>query len=242
MNSSLEDKFQLTTGSSLTYGQLREIRYAMQYGGVCIIPSDTCYSVAGLPFSYGIIDSISNFVPQIINKEVPLSFSNVFMVEQWVHLTSKDYRVIDEELPGPATIICKIKDEMKKPIIEKFLHTKGTIGIRIPDSPIERQLSEFLNHPITTCAIRSDNGLIIQDSDEVIEVVRKRTENIDSKQRILLVRNSKFKYKNNSTIITFQDNRKPNELVVIRQGEIDPKKMKKDSENYYSQWDIEDFT
>lgn len=238
----LEDKFQLTTGNSLTYGQLREIRYALSYGGVCIIPSDTCYSVAGLPFSYGIIDSIGNFIPQIIDKEIPLSFSNIFMVEQWVYLTAKDCRVIDEELPGPATLICKIKDEKIKPVIEKFLHTKGTIGVRIPDSPIERQLSEFLNHPITTCAIRSDEGLIIQNSDEVIEIIKKRTQNVDFKQKVLLVRNSIFKYKNNSTIITFQDIRKPNELVVIREGEIDPKKIKKDSENYYSQWDIEDFT
>ena len=239
---SFENKFQLTIGNSLTYGQLREIKHTMDSGGVCIIPSDTCYSVAGLPFNYGTIESISNFIPDIKFKEIPLSFANISMLKQWVTLTDKDCRVIDEELPGPATLICKIKDEKKKPVIERILHTKGTIGVRIPDSPIERQLSDFLNSPITTCAIRSDNGLIIQNTDEVIDIVKRRVDNIDLKQRVLLVRSADFKYKNNSTIVTFQDDRRYNKLVVIREGEIPAEKIKRGSENYYSQWDIEDYT
>lgn len=240
--SNIEDKFQLSSGNSLPYGQLREIRYTLLYGGVCIIPSDTCYSVAGLPFNYGTIEQISHFVPDISKKEIPLSFANINMVENWVVLTSKDCRVIDAEFPGPGTLICKIKEEKKKETIERFLHTKGTIAIRIPDAPIERQLSDFLGHPITTCAIRSDAGLIIQDYDEVIETIKKRTENTEFNKRILLVKTPNFKYKHNSTIVTFQDVTRPNQLVVIREGEIDIKKIKKDSEDYYSQWDIEDFT
>ncbi len=236
------DRIKMSLGGSISYGHLREIRQVLQFGGILIIPSDTCYSLASLPYQTASLRRIANIEPNVQHKEIPLSFSGLQMLEKYCKLTSKDFHAIDKFCPGPVTLVCEMKQEHVLNGLDKLIHTNETIGVRIPDSAIERQICDFIEGPITTCAVRSDDGKIIQNYDDIVSIVRKRIKNVIDNYQIMAVQIPQFKYKEESTVVSLQPKIiGPYEIKVYREGIVDPKKIKHESERL-SWFDYEDFT
>lgn len=232
----------LTFGDSLSYGHLREVCYVLKNGGLCILPSDTCYSVAALPLQREVMDSVAQLLPAKSKDPIPLAFGSLAMVERYVELSSEDHRAIDKFCPGPITLVCPIRSITEKHILQDMLHTQGTIGVRIPDSPVERQISSELERPITTCAIRDDDGVAVKDFDEAVDIIRMRLEGAKTEPTLMAIKMMRVKYATHSTVVSVHaELASPYMIKVYRPGVIDPEEIR-DTVRQYSFRDVEEWT
>jgi L-threonylcarbamoyladenylate synthase len=241
----------LTFGDSLSYGHLNDACHTVRWGGLCILPSDTCYSLAALPFLRDSLAHLAEILPEKLTDKIPLAFGSRSLVESYVTLTARDLKIIDTSCPGPVTLVCKIKETQDQRIIEDLLHTRGDIGIRIPDSGVERQISVELQRPITTCAIRDNNGQAIRSFDDAVSIVRDRMQARGTNFLLLAIKMTRLTYKELSTVLTTQPEALPNHakealvepysVYVYRPGAIEPRKLEAALRRIT--WsDIEDFT
>ena len=68
------------------------------------------------------------------------------------------YRFLKAHTPGPYTFILKASNEVPR----RLMHSKRrTVGIRVPDNNIPREIVRALGNPIITTSIK--------DEDEVVE-------------------------------------------------------------------------
>jgi tRNA A37 threonylcarbamoyladenosine synthetase subunit TsaC/SUA5/YrdC len=241
----------LTFGDSLSYGHLRQACHTLRHGGLCILPSDTCYSLAALPFRRDALEHLGQILPDKQVDAIPLAFGSLNMLRHYVKLTAKDERLIDIHCPGPLTLVCEISDAQQKHIIEDLLHTQGSIGVRIPDSGVERQISVELQRPITTCAVRDDAGAPVRNFDDAVSIVRSRLKAKGEEFLLLAVRMTKVTYKELSTVAGVQSSLAPAEarealvapysVYIYRPGALEPEKLE-DSLRRLSWSDFEDWT
>lgn len=238
-----QGRYKLTHGDSLSYAQLRQVCHVLRNGGLCIIPSDTCYALAGLPMRRDVVSGISKALPGKQKSEIPLAFGSLAMVEKWVTLKPKDYRVIDQFCPGPITLVCKInhrRHDASK--ISQQLHTHGTVGVRIPDSPVERQVSIELDSPMTTCAVVDDNNSPITKYADAIDIVRAHLDTVSDEISLVSIEMRWLKYTERSTVVAVQaETTAPYKVRVYRPGVIELKEIE-DTADRFGYWDIEGFT
>jgi tRNA A37 threonylcarbamoyladenosine synthetase subunit TsaC/SUA5/YrdC len=199
----------LTSGDSLPQGELRQVVHTLRSGGICILPSDTCYGVAALPFRRDAMSHLATILPDKAAEPIPLAFGSLGLIEQFVKLTASDERLADTHWPGPLTLVCEINDFHEKRALESMLHTKGTIGVRISDSAVERQISIELQRPITTCALRDESGHPVQSFDDAFNLTRSRMKAKDERFLLFGVRTPHLTYNDLSTVVTVQEGALP---------------------------------
>lgn len=137
--------------------KLDEVVHVLRDGGVVIYPTDTVYGI-GCDFSN--VKAVQR-VCQIKNAK-PSSLSFICydlseISEYTKHLSTPVFKVMKKALPGPFTFILEASSKVPKVLNAK----KKTVGIRVPNNNIPRELVKRLGHPIITTSIR--------DEDEVIE-------------------------------------------------------------------------
>lgn len=205
----MTDKIRLTFGDSLSYEHVRRIRSTLRDGGLCILPSDTGYSLAGLPFRRTVVSNIRSILGKA-DQPIPLAFGSLKQVERFVNLTPEDERVIDKYCPGPVTLVCELRKDLADPTangISETLHTVGTVGVRIPDSPVERQICIEIDGPLTTAAIRYPaSEAIVQDFDDAFDLVLSRMKAIEIGCLVVGIKMARIKYSDHSTVVTVEPN------------------------------------
>ncbi len=131
--------------------QLQKIVTILKQGGIIIYPTDSVYG-------FGCDITQSKAVEKICKlKKIDPEKSNLsFICSDLSHLASytkhieKDvYRLMKTALPGPYTFIV----EASNIIPRLFKNRKKTVGIRVPDNVICKQLVEMLGNPILSSSL-----------------------------------------------------------------------------------------
>ncbi|RKQ50079.1 tRNA threonylcarbamoyl adenosine modification protein (Sua5/YciO/YrdC/YwlC family) [Roseivirga pacifica] len=138
-------------------GKLDHIVSVLRDGGVIIYPTDTVYGI-GCDFSN------AKAVQRVcrIKETTPSALSFICydlseISEYTKQLSTPVFKVMKKALPGPFTFILNANSQVPKVLNAK----KKTVGIRVPNNNIPRQLVRRLGSPIITTSLR--------DEDEVIE-------------------------------------------------------------------------
>ena len=134
--------------------QSRLIKQAVEClksGGIIIYPTDTIYGLGCDIYQPNAIEKICQ-IKNIDPRKAQLSF----ICRDLSHLSdftkSIDtplYRTLKSHLPGAFTFILPASKQVPKLLQNK----KSTIGIRIPDNEICRQILEELGHPILSASL-----------------------------------------------------------------------------------------
>lgn len=139
--------------------QVEQVVGILKRGGVVIFPTDTVYGL-------GCDISQSKAIEKVARlKGVKLEKANFsFICSDLSHLSdftkhigNDVFRMMKKNLPGPFTFILPANNNVPK----VFRSKKKTIGIRVPDNPIIKEIVEMLGNPLLTTSIH--------DTDEVIE-------------------------------------------------------------------------
>lgn len=128
-------------------------------GGVVIYPTDTVYGIGCDIYNQKAVERICR-IRNIDMKKANFSFVCYDLRHLSDFCRSVDtatYKLMKKAFPGPFTFILQAKNSVPK----LFQSRKKTVGIRIPDNNIAREIVNRLGNPIMSASVH--------DEDEIIE-------------------------------------------------------------------------
>ncbi|MGO1520408.1 MAG: L-threonylcarbamoyladenylate synthase [Sphingobacterium sp.] len=148
----------------------------LKSGGVIIYPTDTVYGIGCDITNQKAIEkvySIRGLKPEKSN----LSFICYDLTDISQYTKPFDtpvFRVLKKALPGPFTFIFNASSQVPKLLSSK----KKTVGIRIPNNNIVREIVRELGNPIVTTSIRDEDEIIEYSTDPEL-IYEKYQEQVD---------------------------------------------------------------
>ena len=148
----------------------------LKNGGVIIYPTDTIYGLGCDIFQHHAIEKIAQ-IKNVLPQKAQLSFICYDLSDLSKYTKSIStplYRLLKEYLPGPYTFILPASKEVPKILQSK----KNTIGLRIPDNNIAREIIKQLEHPILSASLPgemveeyTDPELIYENFKNLVDIV-----------------------------------------------------------------------
>lgn len=144
------------------------ISECLKDGGIIIYPTDTIYGIGCDIYKPKSIEKVI----QILGKEKKKSalsfiFYDLSHVSDFTTpINNSIFKAMKKTLPGPFTFILNANNQVPK----WFLSNKKTVGIRIPDNNIIREIVHVFGNPILSSSIRDDDEILEYTTDpELIE-------------------------------------------------------------------------
>lgn len=155
---------------------LETITDCLRNGGVIIYPTDTIYGLGCDIFHHKAIERICR-IKGINPAKAQLSFicSDLSDMSQYTKsIGTPLYRLLKSYLPGPYTFILPASKEVPRILKSK----KDTIGLRVPDNNIARDIVRRLGNPILSTSLPgemveeyTDPDLIYRNFERLVDFV-----------------------------------------------------------------------
>jgi len=187
--------------------------------GLIICPSDTCYSVAAM-CTHLYIGNLLTIILERDNMPFSVAFDNTETVSKYVESSDKVLlRLLDRFTPGPITCIGIVNENYRN--LSKIIHAEGDdVGVRIPDSKIERTIAEIVKSPITTVPVKMGNDPPIKDYNKAISCIEESLNNknlIESVKIAAIESNFSFAERLSTVVHVYHATK---ELRILRPGYI----------------------
>lgn len=140
---------------------IQQVVECLNDGGVIIYPTDTIYGIGCDIFKQKSIERVIS-LQGMNKKKTALSFicHDLSQLSDFSKpLDNHTFKVMKRVLPGPFTFILDANSNVPKLIQSN----KKTVGIRVPDNSICREIVNVLGHPILSTSVK--------DEDDVIEYI-----------------------------------------------------------------------
>lgn len=143
-------------------------------GGVIIYPTDTVYSLGCDMLQIKAVERVAGIKGVKADKA---NFSVIFndlshIAEFTKPFSTEIYKLMKKTLPGPFTFILNASNKVPK----IFQSRKKTIGIRVPDNLIIRQLVEDFGNPLISTSVYDEDEIIEYTTDP--ELIHEKYNNI----------------------------------------------------------------
>ena len=125
-------------------------------GGTIIYPTDTLYAIGCDALNVRAVEKIcalKGINPQKSNLSIICS--DLSSISEYAKVDTPTFKLMKRNLPGPFTFILPTTSSLPK-----IYKNKKTVGIRVPDSNIVRQLAERLGNPILSTSVSQGNDEI----------------------------------------------------------------------------------
>lgn len=150
----------------------RKINHSVEVlrrGGVIVYPTDTVYGIGCDLINRRAVERLVQIIgtkPQKLN----LSFicNDLSHISEYVkRIDTPFFKILKKTLPGPFTYIFESSSSVPK-ILDV---NKKTVGIRIPNHPIPREIVALLGNPLITSSIKDDDIIkeYTTDPEEIYE-------------------------------------------------------------------------
>ena len=132
-------------------------------GGVIIFPTDTIYGIGcdiTKPKAIERVARIKNVKPE--KAALSFIFYDLSNISDYCKPISNNiFKLMKKNLPGPFTFILNANNNIPK----LFRSTKKSIGIRIPQNNIIREIVKELGNPILSTSVKDDDAIIEYTTD-----------------------------------------------------------------------------
>ena len=153
---------------------VKQIVEILRNGGVIIYPTDTVYGLGCDIFNHKAVERIARI------KGVKLEKANFsFICYDLSHLSdftksvdNQTYKLMKKHLPGPFTFILQANSNVPK----LFKSKKRTVGIRIPNNNICREIVRELGNPILTTSVKNIDDILEYTTDP--ELLKEEFDNL----------------------------------------------------------------
>jgi tRNA threonylcarbamoyl adenosine modification protein (Sua5/YciO/YrdC/YwlC family) len=187
---------------------IQQVVDVLKKGGIIIYPTDTVYGMGCDISNSKAIDKICK-----IRGIKPEKANFSFICYDLSHISdftrqidNETYRVIKKALPGPFTFIFNANKNVPKLLSSN----KKTVGIRVPDNAIAREIVKMLGNPIISTSIHDDDEIIEYSTDP--ELIHEKYEDV-----VDLVIDGGYGDNEPSTIVDCSEGN----FEIIRQGKGD---------------------
>ncbi len=138
-------------------------------GGIIVYPTDTVYGIGCDLLNKRAVERLCQIL-DIRPHKLDLSFicSDLSNIATYVRrIDTPVFKVLKKALPGPYTFIFESSSEVPR-ILDI---NKKTVGIRIPDHPIPREIVRLLQRPLITSSVKDDDHIkeYTTDPEEIFE-------------------------------------------------------------------------
>lgn len=143
--------------------EIRRVVDILRDGGIVIYPTDTIYGIGCDINNAKAVEKVAR-IKGINLKKVDLSFIcyDLSHISDFTKpLNNHVFKLMKKYLPGPYTFILPANTNVPK----LFKNNKKTIGIRVPDNTIIRELVKELGNPILSTSVRDEDDIIEYTTD-----------------------------------------------------------------------------
>jgi len=176
-----------------------ELIKILKNDGIVVYPTDTAYGLAANYSSPRALKKIFHLKKRPRSKKIALIAASLLQVKKFFSLSEKELSLAKKYWPGPLTMILKLKGK------------NLSVGVRVPDNKIARQIAQKFTRPITaTSANISGKGNCYS-----VGCVLRQFKN-GQIQPDLIIDAGRLKRRKVSTLIKVSGNK----IKVIRKGPI----------------------
>ncbi len=136
--------------------EIDKVVSALQDGGIVIYPTDTLYAFGCDALNVRAVEKICNL--KGINPEksnLSIICNDLSIISEYAKVDTPTFKLMKRNLPGPFTFILPTTSSLPK-IYKK----KKTVGIRVPDNNIIREIVIRLGNPVLSTSIINENDEI----------------------------------------------------------------------------------
>lgn len=187
--------------------EIEKVVKVLKNGGLIIYPTDTVYGLGCDISNNKALERIARLKGVKLDK-ANFSFIcyNLSNLSQYVkQIDTPTYKILKRALPGAYTFILNGNNNLPK-VFKK----KKTVGIRIPNNNIAREIVKELGNPIVSTSIRDDDDVIEYTTDP--ELIYEKW-----KDKVDLVIDGGYGGNQASTVIDLTKD----EIQIIREGKGD---------------------
>lgn len=142
---------------------IRKVVECLKNGGIIIYPTDTIYGIGCDIFKSKSVERIAE-LRGIKPGKSTFSFicHDMSQLSEFVKpIDNHTFKVMKANLPGPFTFILESNNNVPRHIQSK----RRTVGIRIPDNPIIREIVRELGNPIMSTSVHDDDDILEYTTD-----------------------------------------------------------------------------
>lgn len=142
---------------------IQQVVDVLKKGGVIIYPTDTVYGLGCDISNQKAIERVCE-IRGIKPEKANLSFIcyDLTDIAQFTKpFDTATFRVLKKALPGPFTFIFNASNQVPKLLSSK----KKTVGIRVPDNNIARNIVHLLGNPIVSASIHDEDEILEYSTD-----------------------------------------------------------------------------
>ena len=157
---------------------IHQVVECLRDGGIVIYPTDTVYGIGCDIFKHKAVERIAQLKgirPDKANFSF-ICYDLSHIADFTKHISNPIYKLMKRTLPGPFTFILNSSSNVPK----LFESKKKTVGIRIPDNMIARQIVNELGNPIMSTSVKGeeenietimDPELIHEHYEDLVDIV-----------------------------------------------------------------------
>lgn len=148
----------------------------LRSGGLIIYPTDTLYALGCDALNNGAIERIchiKNINPQ--KTHLSIICHDISQAAEYARIDNRAFQLLKRNLPGAFTFILPASTTLPK-----VFKGRKTVGVRIPDNAISRELAMRLGNPVLTTSIEwneelpdegSEPEFIAMRYNDVVEII-----------------------------------------------------------------------
>lgn len=143
--------------------EIRKVVDILHEGGIIIYPTDTIYGLGCDITNPKAVEKVARFKGVKIEK-ANFSFicSDLSHISDYTKpISNTVFKLMKKNLPGPFTFILEANTNVPK----YFKGKKKTVGIRVPDNNIIRNIVYELGNPILSTSIRDEDDILEYTTD-----------------------------------------------------------------------------
>ncbi|RYD94170.1 MAG: threonylcarbamoyl-AMP synthase [Sphingobacteriaceae bacterium] len=153
---------------------IEQVVQVLRKGGIIIYPTDTVYGLGCDITNHKAIERICR-IRNIKPEKANFSFIcyDLSHISDYIKpIDNTTFRVLKKALPGPFTFIFNASGLVPKLVSSN----KKTVGIRVPDNSIAREIVRVLGNPIVSTSIKDEDEIIEYSTDP--ELIHEKYEDL----------------------------------------------------------------
>lgn len=133
----------------------------LQDGGIIIYPTDTVYAMGCDALNVKAVEKICKLKGlNPAKNNLSIICYDLSNISEYAKIDNTIFKLMKKNLPGPFTFILNTTSHLPK-----IYKDRKTVGIRVPDNNIIREIVKYLGNPILTTSIKDDDEIIEYSTD-----------------------------------------------------------------------------
>ncbi len=156
--------------------KINKVVDALRKGEIIIFPTDTIYGIGCDITNHKAVEKVAR-IKGIKTDKANFSFichDLSHLSDYAKHVNNETFRLMKRNLPGAFTFILDASGNVPK----LFKSKKKTVGIRVPDNNIIREIVKELGNPVMSTSVRDEDQVIEYTTDPEL-IYEKYSDEVD---------------------------------------------------------------